>query len=411
MLEKLFRFDLPRCILGKDWYSRVSKTNSLREHAMIERTLFKEEHEIFRESVRRFFERELAPHHEEWEEKGEVPRWAWKKAGEYGFLCVAIPEEWGGVGADRTYSIILMEEQYRLNLTGLGFALHSDIVAPYIHHYGTTEQKLAWLPKMASGDAIAAIAMTEPGGGSDLQAIRTTATRDGDDYIISGQKTFITNGQTADLILVACKTDKSEGARGISLIMVEADRPGFQRGRRLKKLGTKAQDTSELFFENVRVPATNLIGEEGRGFSYMMQELAWERMHVGIQAISSCEAALDWTIDYTRNRKAFGKAVIDFQNSRFKLAEMKTEIQVGRIFLDRCLELVLENKLDTTTAAMVKLWTSELQGRVLDECLQLHGGYGFMWEYPIARAFADARVQRIYAGTNEIMKELIGRTL
>lgn len=378
---------------------------------MIERTLFKEEHEIFRESVRRFFERELAPHHEEWEEKGEVPRWAWKKAGEYGFLCVAIPEEWGGVGADRTYSIILMEEQYRLNLTGLGFALHSDIVAPYIHHYGTTEQKLAWLPKMASGDAIAAIAMTEPGGGSDLQAIRTTATRDGDDYIISGQKTFITNGQTADLILVACKTDKSEGARGISLIMVEADRPGFQRGRRLKKLGTKAQDTSELFFENVRVPATNLIGEEGRGFSYMMQELAWERMHVGIQAISSCEAALDWTIDYTRNRKAFGKAVIDFQNSRFKLAEMKTEIQVGRIFLDRCLELVLENKLDTTTAAMVKLWTSELQGRVLDECLQLHGGYGFMWEYPIARAFADARVQRIYAGTNEIMKELIGRTL
>jgi acyl-CoA dehydrogenase len=378
---------------------------------MIERTLFSEEHDMFRRSVRRFMERELAPHHEEWEEKGEVPRWAWKKAGEQGYLCVAIPEEWGGVGADRRYSIILMEEQARLNLTGLGFALHSDIVAPYIHHYGTAEQKLAWLPKMTSGDAIAAIAMTEPGGGSDLQAIRTTAIRDGDDYIISGQKTFITNGQTADLILVACKTDRSEGARGISLVMVEADRAGFERGRRLKKLGTKAQDTSELFFNEVRVPVANRIGEEGKGFAYMMQELAWERMHVGIQAVSCCEAALDWTIDYTKSRRAFGKPVIDFQNSRFTLAEMKTEVQVGRVFLDRCLELVLEGKLDTTTAAMVKLWTSEMQGKVLDACLQLHGGYGFMWEYPIARAFADARVQRIYAGTNEIMKELIGRTL
>jgi alkylation response protein AidB-like acyl-CoA dehydrogenase len=378
---------------------------------MLERTLFSEEHDMFRRSVRRFMERELAPHHEEWEEKGEVPRWAWKKAGEQGYLCVAIPEEWGGVGADRRYSIILMEEQARLNLTGLGFALHSDIVAPYIHHYGTAEQKLAWLPKMTSGDAIAAIAMTEPGGGSDLQAIRTTAIRDGDDYIISGQKTFITNGQTADLILVACKTDRSEGARGISLVMVEADRAGFERGRRLKKLGTKAQDTSELFFNEVRVPVANRIGEEGKGFAYMMQELAWERMHVGIQAVSCCEAALDWTIDYTKSRRAFGKPVIDFQNSRFTLAEMKTEVQVGRVFLDRCLELVLEGKLDTTTAAMVKLWTSEMQGKVLDACLQLHGGYGFMWEYPIARAFADARVQRIYAGTNEIMKELIGRTL
>ena len=378
---------------------------------MIERTLFSQEHAIFRDSVRRFMERELAPHHEEWEEKGEVPRWAWKRAGEQGFLCVAVPEEWGGVGADRLYSIILMEEQARLNLTGLGFALHSDIVAPYIDHYGTAEQKLAWLPKMASGDAIAAIAMTEPGGGSDLQAIRTTATRDGDEYVISGQKTFITNGQTADLILVACKTDRSEGARGTSLIMVEADRPGFERGRRLKKLGTRAQDTSELFFNDVRVPVTNRIGEEGRGFAYMMQELAWERMHVGIQAVSCCEAALEWTIDYTKNRRAFGKPVIDFQNSRFTLAEMKTEVQVGRIFLDRCLALVLEGKLDTTAAAMVKLWTSEMQGKVLDACLQLHGGYGFMWEYPITRAFADARVQRIYAGTNEIMKELIGRTL
>jgi acyl-CoA dehydrogenase len=324
---------------------------------------------------------------------------------------VAIPEKSGGVGADRRYSIILMEEQYRLNLSGLGFALHSDIVAPYIDHYGTSDQKKRWLPKMTSGDYIAGVAMTEPGGGSDLQAIRTTAIRDGDDYVISGQKTFITNGQTADLFLVACKTDRSQGAKGISLIVVEADRPGFERGRRLKKLGTKAQDTSELFFNDVRVPASNLIGEEGKGFAYMMQELAWERMHVGIQALSCCEAALDWTVEYTRNRKAFGKSVIEFQNSRFKLAEAKTEVQVGRIFLDRCLELVLENRLDATTAAMVKLWTSEMQGRVLDELLQLHGGYGFMWEYPITRAYADARVQRIYAGTNEIMKELIARTL
>lgn len=378
---------------------------------MIERTLFEPEHEIFRESVRRFMEREMAPHHEEWEEKGEVPRWAWKKAGEMGFLCVAIPEEWGGGGADRRYSIILMEEQSRLNLTGIGFPLHSDIVAPYLHHYGTTEQRLTWLPKMATGDYIAGIAMTEPGGGSDLKAIRTTAIRDGDEYVISGQKTFITNGQTADIFLVACKTDKDEGAKGISMIVVEANRPGFERGRRLKKMGTKAQDTSELFFNEVRVPVSNLIGEEGKGFAYMMNELAWERMHVGIQAISCCEAALEWTIEYTKNRKAFGKSIIDFQNSRFTLAEMKTEVQVGRVFLDRCLELVLEGKLDATTAAMVKLWTSEMQGKVLDACLQLHGGYGFMWEYPITRAFADARVQRIYAGTNEIMKELIGRTL
>jgi acyl-CoA dehydrogenase len=355
---------------------------------MVERTLFNAEHELFRTTVRRFFEGELAPHHEAWEEAGEVPRSAWKRAGELGMLCVAIPEEWGGVGAD-----------------------HSDIVAPYIHHYGTEAQKRAWLPRMATGEAITGIAMTEPGAGSDLQAIRTTAVRDGDAYVITGQKTFITNGQTADMFLVACKTDRSEGARGISLVMVEAERAGFTRGRRLKKLGTKAQDTSELFFEAVRVPVSNRIGEEGKGFAYMMQELAWERMHVGIMAISCCEAALGWTIDYTRDRKAFGKSIIDFQNTRFKLAELKTEITVGRIFLDRCLELVLQDKLDATTAAMVKLLTSELQGRVLDACLQLHGGYGFMWEYPITRAYADARVQRIYAGTNEIMKELIGRTL
>lgn len=378
---------------------------------MIERTLFSEEHDIFRDAVRRFFEAELAPHHEQWEDDGVVAREAWTKAGEYGFLCVAIPEEYGGAGADRLFSTILLEEQARLNLTGLGFSLHSDIVAPYIHHYGTEEQKLAWLPKMATGEAIAAIGMTEPGGGSDLQAIRTTAVRDGDEFVINGQKTFITNGQCADLILLACKTDATEGAKGISLVMVEGDREGFTRGRNLKKLGTKAQDTSELFFDDVRVPASNLVGEDGRGFYMMMQELAWERMHVGIAAISCCEAALDWTIDYVKERKAFGKTIMEFQNTRFELADMKAEVQVGRVFIDKCIELVVQNKLDSTTAAMVKLWCSELQGRVLDRCLQLHGGYGFMWEYPITRAFADARVQRIYAGTNEIMKELISRSL
>lgn len=378
---------------------------------MIPRTLFDEDHEMFRDQVRRFMESEIAPHHEGWEEQGEVPRSAWKRAGDLGFLCTAIPEESGGVGGDRRHAIIMMEEQARLNLTGLGFALHSDIVAPYIDHYGSEEQKLAWLPEMASGDRITGIAMTEPSGGSDLKALRTRAVRDGDHYVLNGQKTFITNGQTADMFLVACRTDPAAGSKGISLIAVEADTPGFTRGRRLKKMGTKAQDTSELSFEDVRVPASHLIGEEGKGFSYMMQELAWERMHVGISAISTCEAALGWTVDYTRDRKAFGQTIFDFQNTRFKLAEMTTEVQVGRAFLDRCLELVLDGKLDATTAAMVKLWTSEMQGRVLDELLQLFGGYGFMWEYPITRAFADARVQRIYAGSNEIMKELIARSL
>jgi acyl-CoA dehydrogenase len=378
---------------------------------MIPRTLFDDDHEMFRDQVRRFMETEIAPHHEDWEEAGEVPRSAWKRAGALGFLCTAIPEEAGGVGGDRRHAIIMMEEQARLNLTGLGFALHSDIVAPYIDHYGTPEQKQAWLPEMASGDRITGIAMTEPSGGSDLKALRTRAVRDGDHYVLNGQKTFITNGQTADMFLVACRTDPEAGSRGISLIAVEADSPGFTRGRRLKKMGTKAQDTSELSFENVRVPVFNLIGEEGKGFGYMMQELAWERMHVGISAISTCEAALEWTIDYTRERKAFGQTIFDFQNTRFKLAEMKTEVQVGRTFLDRCLELVLDGELDATTAAMVKYWTSEMQGRVLDELLQLFGGYGFMWEYPITRAFADARVQRIYAGSNEIMKELIARSL
>ncbi len=377
----------------------------------IPRTIFDDEHNQFRESVRRFYEREVAPHHAKWEEDGIVPRALWKKAGEAGFLCATMPEEYGGVGADRIYSTILMEEQSYAGFTGPGFSLHSDIVAPYILNYGTEEQKKKWLPKMASGDVIGAIAMTEPGAGSDLQGVKTTAIRDGDDFIINGQKTFITNGQNADLVIVVAKTDPAQGAKGISLFLVEAGLPGFTKGRNLDKLGMRAQDTSELFFADVRVPADAMLGGQGQGFYMLMQELAWERMQIAIMAVAACEAMLKWTVDYTRERKAFGKSILDFQNTRFELAEIKTETQIARVFLDKCVELVAQNKLDVATAAMAKYWCSDLQNKVADRCLQLHGGYGFMWEYPISRAYADARVQRIYGGTNEIMKELIGRTL
>ncbi len=377
----------------------------------IPRTIFNEEHQQFRESVRRFYEREVAPHHAKWEEEGIVPRALWKKAGEAGFLCATMPEEYGGVGADRIYSTILMEEQSYAGFTGPGFSLHSDIVAPYILNYGTEEQKRKWLPKMAAGDVIGAIAMTEPGAGSDLQGVKTTAIRQGDDFIINGQKTFITNGQNADLVIVVAKTDPAQGAKGISLFLVEAGMPGFTKGRNLDKLGMRAQDTSELFFADVRVPADALLGGQGQGFYMLMQELAWERMQIAIMAAAACEAALKWTVDYTRERKAFGKSILDFQNTRFELAEIKTETQIARVFVDKCVELVAQNKLDVATAAMAKYWCSDLQNKVIDRCLQLHGGYGFMWEYPISRAYADARVQRIYGGTNEIMKELIGRTL
>ncbi len=377
----------------------------------IPRTIFNEEHSQFRDAARRFFEREIAPHHAQWEEDGIVPRSAWRKAGEAGFLCATMPEEYGGSGADRLYSTILMEEQGYIGATGPGFSLHSDIVAPYILNYGTEEQKQKWLPKMASGEVIGAIAMTEPGTGSDLQGVRTTAIRDGNEFVINGQKTFITNGQNADLVIVVTKTNPKEGAKGMSLFLVEAGREGFTKGRNLEKLGLRAQDTSELFFNDVRVPPENMLGGEGQGFYMLMQELAWERMQIAIMSVAGCEAVLKWTVDYTRNRKAFGKSILDFQNTRFELAEVKTETQVARVFVDKCIELVAQNKLDVATAAMAKYWCSDLQNKVIDKCLQLHGGYGFMWEYPVARAYADARVQRIYGGTNEIMKELISRTL
>jgi acyl-CoA dehydrogenase len=340
----------------------------------IPRTLFEEDHEAFRDTVRRFMEQEVAPHHARWEEQSHVDREIWTKAGASGFLCATMPEEYGGAGVDKRFSVVIMEEAARINATGLGWGLHSEIVAPYLLHYGSEALKQKYLPKMASGEMIGAIAMTEPGAGSDLQGVRTTAVKDGDHYILNGSKIFT-------------------------------------KAKPLHKAGMKAQDTCELFFDNVRVPAENLLGEESSGFIYLMQELPWERLQIAVISMASAEAALDWTIQYTNERKAFGQEIAKFQNTRFKLAELKTEIQIGRVFVDRCIELLLANKLDPATASMAKYWCTDLQFKVMDECVQLHGGYGYMWEYPITRAWADARVQRIYGGTNEIMKELISRSL
>jgi acyl-CoA dehydrogenase len=322
-----------------------------------------------------------------------------------------MPEEYGGVGVDKRFSVIVMEESARINASGLGWGLHSEIVAPYLLHYGSEALKQKYLPKMASGEMIGAIAMTEPGAGSDLQGVRTTAVKDGDHYVLNGSKIFITNGYLSDLVIVVAKTDPAKGAKGTSLLVVDTSMAGFSKGKPLEKAGMKAQDTCELFFDNVRVPVENLLGEESSGFIYLMQELPWERLQIAVISMASAEAALDWTIQYTNERKAFGQEIAKFQNTRFKLAELKTEIQVGRVFVDRCIELLLENKLDPATASMAKYWCSDLQFKVMDECVQLHGGYGYMWAYPITRAWADARVQRIYGGTNEIMKELISRSL
>ena len=377
----------------------------------IPRTLFDQDHEAFRDTVRRFMEQEVAPHHRRWEEQSCVDREVWTMAGAAGFLCATMPEEYGGVGVDKRFSVIVMEECARINATGLGWGLHSEIVAPYLLHYGSEALKSKYLPKMASGEMIGAIAMTEPGAGSDLQGIRTTAVRDGGDYVLNGSKIFITNGYLCDLVIVVAKTDPARGAKGTSLLVVDTSMAGFTKAKPLHKVGMKAQDTCELFFDDVRVPAENLLGEENSGFIYLMQELPWERLQIGVLAIASAEAALDWTIKYTNERKAFGQEIAKFQNTRFKLAELKTEIQIGRVFVDRCIELLLDDKLDPVTASMAKYWCSDLQFKVMDECVQLHGGYGYMWEYPITRAWADARVQRIYGGTNEIMKELISRSL
>ncbi|MGV3573387.1 MAG: acyl-CoA dehydrogenase family protein [Ramlibacter sp.] len=382
---------------------------------MIERTLFGPDHEAFRDAFRRFVDKEIAPFHEAWEEQGYVDREVWRKAGANGYLCATLPEEYGGAGVDKLYSVVQMEELARGGFSGIGFGLHSEIVAPYLLHYGTEEQKQRLLPRLASGDMVGAIAMSEPSAGSDLQGIQATAIRQADgSYLLNGSKTFITNGWHADLVIVVAKTDPAAGAKGTSLLLVERGMPGFATGKRLKKLGLKAQDTSELFFDNVRVPAANLLGgpaHENRGFIALMEQLPWERLQIAVTAVAASQAAIDWTVQYVKDRRVFGQPVAAFQNTRYKLAELQTQVQVARVFVDKCLELILQDRLDTATASMAKYWTSDLQCKVMDECVQLHGGYGFMWEYPITRAYADARVQRIYGGTNEIMKEVITRAM
>jgi acyl-CoA dehydrogenase len=382
---------------------------------MIERTLFTPDHESFRDSFRRFMDKEIAPFHADWEEQGYVAREVWNKAGENGFLCMTMPEEYGGSEADKLYSVIQMEELARGGFTGIGFGLHSEIVAPYILHYGTPEQKAKYLPKLASGEMVGAIAMSEPAAGSDLQGIKSTAIQQADgSYLLNGSKTFITNGWHADLVVVVAKTNPAAGGKGTSLLLVERGMPGFSVGQRLKKMGMKAQDTSELFFDNVRVPAENLLGGaayENKGFICLMEQLPWERLQIAIGAVSASQAAIDWTVDYVKERKVFGQPVASFQNTRYVLAELQTQVQVARVFVDKCCELIGKDQLDTATASMAKYWTTDLQCKVMDECVQLFGGYGYMWEYPITRAYADARVQRIYGGTNEIMKEVITRSM
>lgn len=377
---------------------------------MENRRIYSPDHELFRNNVRRFLEAELEPNIEQWEKDGIVSREIWTKAGENGLLCCGVPEEYGGSGADFYYNMIVSEEVgYAIGGASLGFGLHSDIVSYYILNNGSEQLKKTWLPKMVSAQAIAALAMTEPGAGSDLQAIRTTALRDGDEYVINGQKTFITNGQHADFVVVACKTDPTKGARGISLILVETDRPGFERGRNLDKIGQKAADTSELFFQDVRVPVTNIVGEEGNGFVIMMQELSRERITVSVRAHAESQRAFDLAAAYAKERKMFGKSLIDFQNTQFKLAEIKTQLAVGWAYLDQCLVKIDEGTMGPEEGAMAKLWITETASDIIDTCLQMFGGYGYMVEYPISRLFVDQRVRRIYGGASEIMKLFISR--
>jgi acyl-CoA dehydrogenase len=372
-----------------------------------------EDLQIFEGEARKFMERECVPHSEKWIKQQHVDRGTWKKAGEAGLLCASTPEEYGGAGGTFAHEAVLIDLLGKLGIDGWGIVLHNAIVAPYIFHCASEEQKKRWLPRLASGELVAAIAMTEPGTGSDLQSVKTTARKDGNHYVINGSKTFITNGGTANFVIVVAKTDPTQGSKGTSLIVVETDEvEGFRRGRILEKIGQKANDTAELFFDEVRVPTSNLIGmDEGRGFVHLMQQLPQERLIIALQAMAVIERALEHTIAYVKDRKAFGKQIIDFQNTQFKLAECKTEATVAKVFCNHATDLLLQKKLDPFMASMAKLWLTEVQCRVVDECLQLHGGYGYMNEYPIARMYADARVQKIYGGTNEIMKLLIARSL
>ncbi|MCP3707765.1 acyl-CoA dehydrogenase family protein [Paraburkholderia sp. CNPSo 3274] len=368
---------------------------------------------LFQDSIRKFIERELAPHEERWWKQQHVDREVWRKAGEFGMLCASIPEEYGGGGGTFAHEAIIALEQSRAMVSSLGTNVHSGIVAHYILRYGTEEQKHKWLPKMASGERVAAIAMSESGAGSDLKSIKTRAMRDGDHYVINGSKTFISNGLLADLICVVVKTDPTKGTKGVSIVVVETDDlPGFRRGRVLEKMGQKGQDTAELFFDDVRVPCANLLGtEEGKGFYQLMQQLPQERMIIALGALSAMEKALDVTTAYVRERKVFGMSLLDMQNTRFKLAECKTHATIARTFIDDCMAKVLRGELDAETAAMAKWWCTQRSCEIIDECLQLHGGYGYMMEYPIARLYVNARVSKIFGGSNEIMKELIARTL
>lgn len=378
---------------------------------MIERSIFAPEHDMWRDSVRKFVEKEIVPFHDEWEKDGIVPRELWLKAGEAGMLCCTVPEEYGGLGADYLYDVIVFEELWRAGASGPGFLIHTDLVATYILAFGSEEQKKHWLPKMVRGEAIGSLGMTEPHAGSDLKALRTRAARDGNDFVINGQKVFISNGQLCDILVLATKTDSAAGAKGVSLFLIDTSLPGFKRGKNLAKLGMKAQDTSELFFDNLRVPASAMLGEEGRGFALMMTKLAQERLAQAIRSATVTETVIDYTVDYTAERQAFGQSIGEFQNTQFVLADLKARAVMARVFTDRCIELFMEGRLDPVDAAMAKMTTSELHCETVDKCLQLFGGWGYMWEYPICRAYADARVVKIAGGSVEIMKTIISRDM
>jgi acyl-CoA dehydrogenase len=378
---------------------------------MIERTLFREEHEMFRQSVRKFVEKEIVPHHAQWEHDGIVPRELWLKAGQQGMLCCTVPEEYGGLGLDYLFDVVVFEELWRVGASGPGFLIHTDLVATYILSFGTEAQKKKFLPKMVSGEWIGSLGMTEPHAGSDLKAIRTKAVRDGDDFVINGQKVFISNGQLCDVLVLATKTDSEAGAKGVTLFLVEGDRAGFRRGKNLEKLGMRAQDTSELFFDNIRLPRDNMLGEEGKGFAQMMTKLSQERLAQAVRSAVVAETIIEWTVDYTMQRQAFGKAIFDQQNTQFKLAELHAQATAMRVFTDRCIELFMAGNLDPVDAAVAKMLTTELHCKAADECLQLFGGWGYMWEMPIARAYADARITKIAGGSIEIMKLIIARQM
>jgi len=380
----------------------------------MERTLFDAEHEMFRQAFRSFLDKEMVPRADEWDRAGIVSRDVWLSAGRSGFLAFGVPEAFGGPGADDyRYNQVVVEEICDANVfaAATGFTLHNDVTLPYFLHYTNDEQKQRWLPGIATGELITAVAMTEPGIGSDLASMTTTAVRDGDDYVVNGSKTFITNGINSDLVIIAAKTDPGAKHRGISLLVVERGMEGFERGRNLDKIGLHAQDTAELFFTDVRVPAANLLGGEGEGFMCLVRNLPQERLGIAVAGIAHARAALGWTIEYCKERTAFGQPIGSFQNSKFRLAEMHTEITIGQAFVDRCVLALNDGELTAEEAAMAKWWCTELQKRVVDTCLQLHGGYGYMLEYPIARAFQDARISTIYGGTTEIMKEVVGRSL